>query len=481
MTEIRVDVDLAHPPERVWCVLTEAHLVTEWLSTSRFLLTEDRRFTFRATAIRGLDDLIEGRIVASEAPHRLVMRWSSVNLHTTVTMTVRPVAGGTRLSLVQQGFLGPHGAMRRRLLQRSYVELFEGPFTGTLDRLAAAPVSPACPPVAPAVVPASGVSVPVVESKRNDGRGYARVPRQTRTPSGPSSGPSLPLLGPSSSLPGLGMAAVVAAAAGGDSDPAIFADDRGAGDASPASAPLAPPVELSSGSVLSKVGRLVLSKVGRLAKAGLRRLGARRTWTEDRRSQTVAASTALLLLLALAALLVGRATAARPAGPPQVGGGTEDTIEATVPAQPDGRTSIRRLSPEPTRGRSSALPLLPAGALPPVATASALATDGPLVATYKTEKTRVSGYDASITIRNNGKTDASDWTVVITLPLLGLTVPAVTGAVVTQNGKQFTFTPVDSTRTVAPNAAVRFTFEVAGLGHPDACTIDGQPCSGVPG
>lgn len=189
----------------------------------------------------------------------------------------------------------------------------------------------------------------------------------------------------------------------------------------------------------------------------------------------------------MAALLIGRATSPRPAGPPQVGGGTVDSIEATLPAQPDSRTSVRRLSPDPRQGSTTALPspspseAAPAGAPPPTVGPSALAAGGPLAATYKTEKTRVSGYDASVTIKNAGKSGTSDWTVVITLPLLGLTVPMVNGAVLTQNGKQFTFTPVDATRTVGPGATVQFTFQVAGLGNPSACTINGQPCAGVPG
>jgi uncharacterized protein YndB with AHSA1/START domain len=481
VTEIRVDVDLAHPPERVWRALTEAHLVTEWLSTSRFMVTEDRRFIFRATALKGLDDLIEGRVVTREPPHRLVMQWTSVNLHTTVTVTVHRVAAGARLTLVQQGFLGPHGAMRRRLLQRSYVELFEGPFTVTLDRLAVA------------VDAGSPAAAPVVDSKRNDGRAYERIPRQVRSASAP--GLSSPVRGAAAAFassdsggttsfdaPAVrsGARVVVSSRAAGASGGIVspgFVGSSGVSSVGAAAGPSASGAVPVMAAVGGRSGSVV-ARVGRLVKAGLRRLGPGPSWTEDRRSQTVAASTALLLLLAMAALLIGRATATRPADPPQVGGGIEDSIEATVPAQPG---SIRHLSPAPTRGDSGATSPSPAGALTQTATSSPLATEAVLAATYKTEKTRVSGYEASITIRNTGGASASDWTVVITLPLLGLSVSTVTGAVVTQSGKRFTFTPVDATSTPALGEAVRFTFEVAGLGHPDACTINGQPCAGVPG
>lgn len=232
---------------------------------------------------------------------------------------------------------------------------------------------------------------------------------------------------------------------------------------------------------VGKIGRLA-RRGGRLVTSGLRRLSGKPAWTDERRSQTVAASTALLLLLAMAALLIGRATAPRPAGPPQVGGGTDDSIEATVPAQPGSRSGIRRLSPNPARSGAAGPGLVPSAvALPPDSVPSVLAADVALVATYKTEKSNLSGYDASITIHNNGKNAAADWTVVLTLPLLGLSVHTVNGAVVVQTGKKFTFTAVDATRTIPPGGVIQFTFQVAGLGHPDACEIDGQPCTGVPG
>ena len=119
MTEIRVDVDLEHPPSAVWRALTEAHLVTDWLPATRFMVREDGTFTFQASALAGLEDPIEGEIVTTEAPHRMVMRWSGENLHTVVALTLDERPGdGTRLTLTQSGFLGPQGTMRRRVLRR---------------------------------------------------------------------------------------------------------------------------------------------------------------------------------------------------------------------------------------------------------------------------------------------------------------------------------------------------------------------------
>ncbi|GAB3862979.1 hypothetical protein GCM10027610_108600 [Dactylosporangium cerinum] len=142
----------------MWRALTEAHLVTDWLPTTRFMVRDDGTFTFQASTLAGLEDPIEGEIVTTEAPHRLVMRWSGENLHTVVALTLDELPGdGTRLTLTQSGFLGPQGTMRRRVLRRTYQQLFEGPMVATLARQAADP--PAAPTVTdpPAVV------------RRNDG------------------------------------------------------------------------------------------------------------------------------------------------------------------------------------------------------------------------------------------------------------------------------------------------------------------------
>jgi endoglucanase len=110
----------------------------------------------------------------------------------------------------------------------------------------------------------------------------------------------------------------------------------------------------------------------------------------------------------------------------------------------------------------------------------AQAVDPTLSAAYRTESTRVSGYDASITIKNVTGQPVKEWTVIVTLPLLDVGVHDVAGAVPTENGNQVTFTPVDETRTVPAGSTVRLTFQVDGLGKPTACAVDGRPCSGVP-
>ena len=139
MTEIRVDVDLEHPPSVVWRALTEAHLVTDWLPTTRFMIREDGTFTFQAHDLDGLEDPIEGQLVTIEAERRLVMRWEATNLHTVVALTLTERGRGSHFSLTQSGFLGPQGTMRRRVYANRQV--FD--FAGLRGRLLSSSYAPA--------------------------------------------------------------------------------------------------------------------------------------------------------------------------------------------------------------------------------------------------------------------------------------------------------------------------------------------------
>jgi len=102
-------------------------------------------------------------------------------------------------------------------------------------------------------------------------------------------------------------------------------------------------------------------------------------------------------------------------------------------------------------------------------------------ATYRTVRTFVGGYHASITINNLSSTPLDGWTAVVTLPPLGLIVQEVRGAQYQQTGKEVRFTPATGTQVVPPGTAVEVTFEVQGAGAPVACAVNSQPCSGLPG
>ncbi|MEV0132897.1 SRPBCC domain-containing protein [Dactylosporangium sp. NPDC050688] len=447
MTEIRVDVDLEHPPPAVWRALTEAHLVTDWLATTQFMVRDDGTFTFQAAALAGLEDPIEGEVVTTEAARRLVMRWSGENLHTVVALTLDERAGGgTRLTLTQSGFLGPQGTMRRRVLRTTYQQLFEGPFAAALARQTTA--SPTVSD-APAVV------------RRNDGGPFNRLPRQLHAPSRSAPGLSSQVrstAGPRSTttMPGFAAAVLGARATGVAAVPAT-----GAGET------------MST----HRLGAL-RSAVVALVRRAWRRAFTGRDWSADRRSQAVAAGAAILLLVAMSALLVGKATAPHPAKPPRTGGGVAGPAQATVPAAPT-EGSPRAATISSTSASASAPP---ATATP---APSAVTPGGAqLTAQARAENLTLTSYRVTVTIANPGPAPSADWTVTVVLPLLDLAVRNVDGAVMTRTGLKVIFTPVDTTRTIRPSGSATLRFEVEGLGVRNApidCTIDGRPCTQVSG
>jgi hypothetical protein len=71
----------------------------------------------------------------------------------------------------------------------------------------------------------------------------------------------------------------------------------------------------------------------------------------------------------------------------------------------------------------------------------------------------------------------------ITVPPPANSVSAVSGATARQNDATWTFVPLDATRWILPGGSVRLSFQVNGVtlaSAPTACTIDGQPCAGIP-
>ncbi|GAA0729578.1 SRPBCC domain-containing protein [Dactylosporangium roseum] len=474
MTEIRVDVDLEHPPALVWRALTTARLVTDWLPTSRFLVRDNGTFTFRAERLEGLEDPVEGEIVVSDAPNRLVMRWAAENLHTVVALTIEELDSGSRLTMTQSGFLGPQGTMRRRVLLSTYNSLLEGPFKATLARVAAAGEHGE----------AGSTTV-----WRNQGGPFSRLSQQVNASSRSAPGLSSEAWStagprPTATLPGFAAAVLgaqskeVAKVTPSDSDEATAA----AGPAQGPAGGLAASVRVASASAAARTARIgPLARGGAAVRSGWAWLARSRDWSADQRGQAVAAAAAVLLLIAMVALLVGKATTPHPANPPQVGGGADGPEQATVPGVPNAEKSPRSTSaPVVPATSSSVSPAAPStGTVQP----STTPTPPQLTATYRSEALQLTSYRVTVTVANPGTVAAAEWTVVIMLPILDLSVRNVSGAVMTRTGLKLIFTPVDATRTVKPGGAVQLSFEVEGLGarnEPATCTIDGRPCAAVP-
>jgi uncharacterized protein YndB with AHSA1/START domain len=484
VTEIRIDVDLSHPQELVWRVLTDAAVINSWFPNTGFLATEDGRFTVRPNGVVGLDGPVSGEIVTVEPPHRLVIRLEAPRLHTLMTVSIQPTSIGCRLTVAQRGFLGTQGTMRRRTLQRTYTELVEQRLIPAIERLALA-AEPAAEPE----------SAPSREAKRNTAGPFLRVPRQpgaTRSePPRSASAPGLashvraPASPPGvSPIPGFG-AAVLGARAIPRPVGVVRADEiaklaASTGDAGDEPKRHRSTVDRSAAGRMHAAVDLVAAGVtvgASSARQQFARLGAWLSevprWPAERRSQAIAGLAALLLLIALVALLLAKATAPRPADPPQVGGGPREPGQASVPEQERVPNNPRATSPA-----ASGTPDITTS-VSPAAPAASVAATSRLAGTYRTEKQELSGYEGSITITNDTSAPVDGWSATLRMPLLTLVVYDVENAVLTQTGTNVTFTPIDANRTVAPGQSIVVRFQVRGVGAPTECAVDGNTCAGI--
>lgn len=117
--------------------MTDPKILSEWFLAADLQPVKGARFTIEPRGQIGFDDEpIEAEVVDVDGPTRLVMRWRANQLQTVVTLSVRRDGDGCRLALEQHGFVGPRGTLRRRVLQRSYAQMFGEPLRAVLDRLA---------------------------------------------------------------------------------------------------------------------------------------------------------------------------------------------------------------------------------------------------------------------------------------------------------------------------------------------------------
>ena len=100
------ELELRHPPEKVWRALTDPTLLSEWLLPVTGLdLRPGAEFVFRTQPHPGWDGTVNCRIIDSKPHTRLSYKWVVGDmLDTVVTFTLTPTESGTRLNLVQSGF-----------------------------------------------------------------------------------------------------------------------------------------------------------------------------------------------------------------------------------------------------------------------------------------------------------------------------------------------------------------------------------------
>jgi uncharacterized protein YndB with AHSA1/START domain len=99
------ELDLQHPPEKVWRALTDPKLLADWLMpVVDFKLEPGAAFMFKTQPYPGWDGTVSCQLLEIEPQRKLRYTWTVPFLDTVVTFTLTPTASGTRLTLVQSGF-----------------------------------------------------------------------------------------------------------------------------------------------------------------------------------------------------------------------------------------------------------------------------------------------------------------------------------------------------------------------------------------
>lgn len=136
MSEIVLDVDLPHPPERVWRALTDPDVLARWFMSTDLAARPGGRYRAFPGTLPGFSGPFDIEVDAALPVERLAMRWSGDQLHAQVVWELERTAEGCRLRVVQSGFLGVNGTVRRRELRRAYAEMFDDNLPRELERLA---------------------------------------------------------------------------------------------------------------------------------------------------------------------------------------------------------------------------------------------------------------------------------------------------------------------------------------------------------
>jgi uncharacterized protein YndB with AHSA1/START domain len=104
---ISFELELPHPPAKVWRALTEPALLAEWLLPVLNLeldLSKGASFTLKTDPHPGWDGTVSCKLLEIEPQRKLSYTWTVPFLDTVVTFTLSPSAAGTRLSIEQSGF-----------------------------------------------------------------------------------------------------------------------------------------------------------------------------------------------------------------------------------------------------------------------------------------------------------------------------------------------------------------------------------------
>jgi uncharacterized protein YndB with AHSA1/START domain len=139
--KIVVERALPHPPEKIWRVLTQSELISEWLMPNDFKPILGYRFTFRTKPMGKWNGVVHCEVLECNPPRRLSYSWKGgadgneaygSTLNSVVTWTLTPTSGGTLLHMEHDGF-GPGNEFAYNAMSGGWAKIPE-----RIDAIAAA-------------------------------------------------------------------------------------------------------------------------------------------------------------------------------------------------------------------------------------------------------------------------------------------------------------------------------------------------------
>jgi len=99
-----VEMEMPHPPEKIWRALTQAPLIKDWLMANDFQPVVGHKFTLRSTPVPNWDGVIECQVLLVEPNSRLSYSWGTMGMASVVAWTLTATGGGTHVRMEQSGF-----------------------------------------------------------------------------------------------------------------------------------------------------------------------------------------------------------------------------------------------------------------------------------------------------------------------------------------------------------------------------------------
>jgi uncharacterized protein YndB with AHSA1/START domain len=131
MSDIVLDAVYPHPPERVWRALTDPEELAEL----------GHKFQFRTKPRGTWRGIVDCEVLELDPPRRISYSWlgDPKARATTVTWTLTPIDGGTRLVLEHRGFRGLGGMLLRWILGAGWKKMLRTKLPNVLAGVAVGP------------------------------------------------------------------------------------------------------------------------------------------------------------------------------------------------------------------------------------------------------------------------------------------------------------------------------------------------------